>query len=248
MVEVCEVRANRYGGGGFRYLERPKATFFFFLSHSGACRRSDAFFSPPAWDKEVLRKGFDVDSQPVGPLKITLGKPITIRGKIVDAEGQPLAETMIFLTSPAGSGRAVSDAEGGSIERARAWEYRVYVVPDQNEDLATDPDYLKEHASDLPVVRVVDGENPPVVVHWTRGQPHLGQTSIAITSWSAIGGVVVSTHEPAWRHRALASLTKNRTLRAFVPSGSFTRTLCWPTGSTSRNGPLIIIGFEMLTR
>jgi hypothetical protein len=48
-----------------------------------------------------------------------------------------------------------------------------------------------------------------------RNTIDLALRAIAITSWSAIGGVVVSTHEPARRHRAFASLTKKRTLRAF---------------------------------
>lgn len=88
-----------------------------------------------------------------GPLKITLAKPSAIRRKIADAEGRPLAQTMIFFTSRAGSGSAVSDAEGAFQSHLEAaGEYHLYVVPDQNQTLATDPDYLKEHASNLPVV------------------------------------------------------------------------------------------------
>ena len=48
-------------------------------------------------EKEILLKGFDVDSQPVGPLTITLGKPSTISGKIVDTAGQPVAGQMLYF-------------------------------------------------------------------------------------------------------------------------------------------------------
>ena len=121
-------------------------------------------------EKEILQKGFDVDSQPVGPMRITLGKPATISGKIVDAAGQPVAGQMIYFVSPAGTGGALSDAEGAfKTYLQTAGEYHVYAAPDQTS--LTDPDYLKEHEKDFPVVRVVAGENPPVLLRWTKGQP-----------------------------------------------------------------------------
>jgi hypothetical protein len=120
-------------------------------------------------EREVLRRGFDVDGQPVGSMKITLGKPTTISGKIVDAAGQPVADKTLYFSSPAGQGGAVSNAEGTFQSFLRtAGEYHVYVLPDLN--LASDPDYLKEHENDFPVVRVVAGENPPMVLRWTSGQ------------------------------------------------------------------------------
>jgi protocatechuate 3,4-dioxygenase beta subunit len=121
-------------------------------------------------EKEILQKGFDMDSQPVGPMRITLGKPIAVSGKIVDAAGKPVANKIVHFSSPAGPGGAISDAEGEFKASLRAaGEYRVYVLPDQNS--SADPDYLKEHENDFPVVRVVAGENPPIVLRWTKGQP-----------------------------------------------------------------------------
>ena len=122
-------------------------------------------------EKEILQKGFDVDSQPVGPMKITLGKPITISGKIVDAAGQPVASQMIYFLSPTGNtGGTMSNADGAFKAYLRtAGEYHVYAWADQTS--LADPDYLKEHESDFPVVRVVAGENPPIVLRWTKGQP-----------------------------------------------------------------------------
>jgi protocatechuate 3,4-dioxygenase beta subunit len=120
-------------------------------------------------EEEVLQKGIEVDSQPLGAMKITLGKPATISGKIVDAAGQPVAGQMIYFLSPAGTAGTISDAEGAFQALPRvAGEYHVYALPDQS--AAADPDYLKEHEKDFPVVRVVAGENPPIVLRWTKGQ------------------------------------------------------------------------------
>jgi hypothetical protein len=119
-------------------------------------------------DLDVLRKGFDVDSQPLGPMKIALGKPPALNGKIVDAQGRPVAAAVIFFRSSAGTTGAISDAEGAfhSLFRA-AGEYQVYVLPDQNQDAIMDPDYLQQHQNDLPVVRVLDGDNSPIVLKLT---------------------------------------------------------------------------------
>jgi protocatechuate 3,4-dioxygenase beta subunit len=121
-------------------------------------------------EEEVLQKGIEVDSQPLGAMKITLGKPATISGKIVDAAGQPVAGQMIYFLSPAGTAGTISDAEGAFQALPRvAGEYHVYALPDQS--AAADSDYLKEHEKDFPVVRIVAGENPPIVLRWTKGQP-----------------------------------------------------------------------------
>jgi hypothetical protein len=146
--------------------------FLFSAGTSGlaAQMRSMVATSARLGEKEVLQKGLDVDSQPVGPMKITMGKPITISGKIVDAAGQPVAGQIVFFLSAAATSGTISDAEGTfhAFPRA-AGEYHVYALPDQNS--VTDPDYLKEHEKDFPVVRVVAGENPPILLRWTKGQP-----------------------------------------------------------------------------
>jgi hypothetical protein len=102
-------------------------------------------------------------------MRITLGKPATISGKIVNAAGQPVADRMIYLLSPAGTGGGTSDAEGSFRLFVRtAGEYRVYAPPDQTS--LSDPDYLKEHETDFPVVRIVAGENPPILLRSAKGQ------------------------------------------------------------------------------
>jgi hypothetical protein len=40
-------------------------------------------------------------------------------------------------------------------------------LPDQNQDAIMDPDYLQQHQNDLPVVRVLDGDNSPIVLKLT---------------------------------------------------------------------------------
>ena len=77
---------------------------------------------------------------------------------------------MIYFLSPAGTAATISDAEGAFQALPRvAGEYHVYALPDQS--AAADPEYLKEHEKDFPVVRIVAGENPPIVLRWTKGQP-----------------------------------------------------------------------------
>jgi protocatechuate 3,4-dioxygenase beta subunit len=120
-------------------------------------------------ERDVLQKGFDVDSQPVGPMRITLGKPIALKGKIVDAAGQPVSDKAILFQSAAGPNGAMSNAEGNFQTFVRAaGEYHVYIL-DKGFDI--DSEYLKEHEKDFPVVRVVAGENPPIMLRWTKGQP-----------------------------------------------------------------------------
>jgi hypothetical protein len=115
-------------------------------------------------DKEALTQGFDIDGPAAGPLRITLGKPIQILGKIVDASGQPVAGAAILFVplAPARMRDATSDANGAFEAALLAGDYRVYVPPDQSE--ALDLDFVKAHENDFPVVHVVAGENPPLML------------------------------------------------------------------------------------
>jgi protocatechuate 3,4-dioxygenase beta subunit len=117
-------------------------------------------------EKDVLQKGFDVDSQPIGPLKITLGQPIKLTGKVVDASGQPVAGAALYIKSDQYLGGAMTDGDGAYLAYLRtAGIYRVYLLTDPN--LSPDSDYLKAHENDFPAISVGKGENPPAILHWT---------------------------------------------------------------------------------
>jgi hypothetical protein len=117
-------------------------------------------------EKEVLQTGFDVDGPPAGPLRITVSSHfIEISGKLLDASGTPVAGAQLALTSdgPNGQGWATTDADGGfRFLLQRAGDYHVYLLADQND--WSDPDYLEKHVDDFPLLRVVDGTNPPVTL------------------------------------------------------------------------------------
>jgi hypothetical protein len=125
-------------------------------------------------EKEVLRSGFDVDGTPPGVLRIALGKPIDIRGTVVDPQGQPMAGAMlVFLSDPRGwQGFAAAD-DAGVFHTAlpAAGDYHVYMAGDVSDvsNQGGEDEYLKAHAQDFPVLHVVDGQNPSVTLVW-RGK------------------------------------------------------------------------------
>jgi hypothetical protein len=118
-------------------------------------------------ETEVLKKGFDLDGSATGPLRITLPRLATIRGKLLDAAGQPSGEEMLnFVSQQPGGRHSVRVLANGMFELAvRPGEYHVYILSDQPVgDPLTDPDYFKAHENDFPPVHVVLGENPPIVL------------------------------------------------------------------------------------
>jgi hypothetical protein len=110
-----------------------------------------------------------VNNAAIGPIKITLAVPVRISGKVVDASGKAVSGVLIYLVSGTSSGSASSDADGAFQTFLRvAGDYKVYLMQDQNR--ANDPgfaDFLKAHANDYPLWRVVAGENPPLMLRWT---------------------------------------------------------------------------------
>ena len=134
---------------------------------SSAAPAQDAMFPLAArlGDAEILQQGFDIDGPPPSPIRITLGKLIDVKGKLLDAAGLPVPGAAIAFISGTGqtNGGARSDMEGnfrGFVRRAG--DYHVYIDEDGNS--LTNPDYLQEHEKDFPVVHLVSGENPPLVL------------------------------------------------------------------------------------
>ena len=73
-------------------------------------------------------------------------------------------------------------------------------------------------------------------------------TSIATTSWARTDGTASSSQPADSRTGGVVPATSSRTPLALRPSGIRSRTRCSPTGSSSRTGPFIIIGFVRFTR
>jgi hypothetical protein len=122
-------------------------------------------------DQEVLQSGFDVASVAPGPLRITMStKYLNVTGRLVDPEGNPVAGAMLFFQSGQQSRRTGAMTDEKGIFRATmtaAGDYHVYMGADQFEIVAYGEDeYLKAHEKDFPVLRVIDGENPPVTLVW----------------------------------------------------------------------------------
>ena len=122
-------------------------------------------------EKEVLRPGFDLDGTSPGVLRIRLGKLTHISGAIVDTRGAPIAgATLVFLsTQPGGQGFAITDEKGTfSAALPMAGDYHAYMANEASQ--GGEEEYLKAHEKDFPLLRVVDGDNPPVMLVWRGGK------------------------------------------------------------------------------
>jgi len=117
---------------------------------------------------DVLRRGFDIGSGPPGPMEVVVTmKTIFVKGTLLGAAGEPvLGKLVVFVQGGRDMGSSVTQALGSfGTAFHRAGEYRIYVLPDQNQwQLLSDPDYLKAHENDFPPVRIVDGENPSIML------------------------------------------------------------------------------------
>ena len=115
-------------------------------------------------EKEVLESGFEVDGTSTGPLQITLKQPIMIAGQVVDGAGNPVPNAFVAVISQWGpQSSRISDAKGTFQFGLRsAGDYRIYAASDQA--LIPDFGYIKVHEKDSQAVRIVEGQNPPIVV------------------------------------------------------------------------------------
>ena len=116
--------------------------------------------------RDTLVDGFDLDGSPPGPVRIVVSsRAIDVSGKLLDASGNPSAQVALaFLSDGAtGQGFAASDKDGAfRVTLKQPGDYHVYLMMDTAH--WDDWDYLKAHATDFPVVKVVDGPNAPLVL------------------------------------------------------------------------------------
>jgi len=115
-------------------------------------------------EKEVLESGLEVDGTSTGPLQIKLKQPIMIAGQVVDGAGNPVPNAFLWVISDRGfQGWRIVDAKGAfQFEFRTAGDYRIYAAGDQA--LIPDFEYIKAHEKDSQAVRIVEGQNPPIVV------------------------------------------------------------------------------------
>ena len=120
--------------------------------------------------KEVLDTGFDLDETTAGPLQIKLSThAIEIAGRVVDASGRPDFGRMVALRDEAAlQGTTTTDAYGEFRARVRQpGAYQVCIIEEPHEE--NDPDYLKKHEHDFPILTLVKGVNPPVTLRLPTG-------------------------------------------------------------------------------
>jgi len=124
-------------------------------------------------EKEVLETGFDLDGPVAGPLRVTVGSFIGIEGKLLDASGEPvIGAALLAIASGAAAsmgGVAITEANGTfRLMLRKPGDYHIYMADDQTD--WEDPDNLKKHEGDFPLLRVADGANPPVSLRLTALQ------------------------------------------------------------------------------
>ena len=94
---------------------------------------------------------------------------IEVRGRLVGRSGKAVPDArLVFLAGRLNSnGGATTDDKGEfHVTLNRPGEYRVLRTTESRQ--MADPDYLKEHEKDFPVLRVAEGVNPPVVLKTRR--------------------------------------------------------------------------------
>jgi hypothetical protein len=141
-----------------------------FLQHGPGSEGIPHPVSAQLGGREVLQTGFDLDEATSGPLVITLdSRSMEVRGKLLDATGNPVAGDLVALISPKGVPEsAATTGEDGSF-RAAVWrpgEYRIVVITDEEE--WNDPDFLLRRAGEFPPLRVVEGVNPQLNLRLSR--------------------------------------------------------------------------------
>jgi len=116
--------------------------------------------------KETLVDGFDVDGPAPGPVRVLVSsRAIEMSGKLLDASGHPAAKVALVFIPVAALYQEVAatdDAGAFRVTLRQPGDYHVYLMMDTAH--WDDWDYLKAHAADFPIVKVVDGPNAPLVL------------------------------------------------------------------------------------
>jgi len=131
---------------------------------SAAC--GEVTVSARLGDKDVLANPFDVGTVPVGPLQIVATAKVgALFGSIVDLTGKrPVWAQLIFEQVPGGRMfSTIAVANGEFSKLLLPGDYHIYsaINPQQSWALS-DPAYRAQHANDLPMVRIVEGNNGPI--------------------------------------------------------------------------------------
>jgi hypothetical protein len=131
---------------------------------SPACR--EVTLSARLGDRDVMANGFDVGTVPVGPLEIRVTAKVgALSGSLVDAAGKtPAWVQLIFEQVPGGRIFSVIAYLNGEFSRLLLpGDYHVYAALNSQQSWAfSDPGYRAQHANDLPMVHIVEGNNGPI--------------------------------------------------------------------------------------
>jgi hypothetical protein len=117
-------------------------------------------------DKETILDGFEVDSQPLPPLRVTISsRQIPVAGKLTDRSGQPAAGVnLVFVSSGMLSQAFAVTAADGSFQTTFREPGDYHVYPRKIRSNWDAWDELKSHENDYPIVHVNEGGNAPVTI------------------------------------------------------------------------------------
>src|ERR1017187_3363010 len=90
---------------------------------------------------------------------------IEIGGKVLDASGGPVSGALLAVASDGSAGQDTAAAGANGAFRLmlrQPGDYHIHLMDDPSD--WDDPDYVKKHESDFPLLRVVDGTTAPVTL------------------------------------------------------------------------------------
>jgi len=129
-----------------------------------ACR--EVTVSARLGDKDILANGLDVGTVPVGPLQILVTAKVgALSGTIADLTGKrPVWAQLIFEQVPGGRLFSIIALVNGEFNKLLLpGDYHVYAALNPQQSWAlSDAGYRAQHANDLPMVRIVEGNNGPI--------------------------------------------------------------------------------------
>ena len=150
---------ERVTPGHYRLIIQPEQV----NEPSSACR--EVTLSARLGDTDVLANGLDVGTVPVGPLRILVTAKVgTLSGSIVDfADKKPPWVQLIFEQAPGGRMFSTMLFARDFNQLLLPGDYHIYSATNPQQSWAlSDPGYRAQHANDLPMVRIVEGNNGPI--------------------------------------------------------------------------------------
>jgi hypothetical protein len=137
-------------------------------SSAGVAQTDGRTITEQLGDRDIEAQMFDIGNDAAGALKITVGAPVAkVIGRLLDAAGQPVNSAIIlFLSENHIRSHGFSGADGTFTANllAPGRQHIFIVTADEELDDVRNPDFLKAHGDDFPVVQIAAGANVPLVL------------------------------------------------------------------------------------